>query len=166
MPGQIGELGVWFVVTTIRSLNSTGLCYCTVDRPMYVAAFCLFSLLTTDPSPVRDSRRWLTDADEIEQREVVCWELTSAEVWQVCRSISLPHHDLSPVFQAFHTGRESSVDLTLVDCPRPSESASGSVGCPDHYPGCTLLTARTLVPLEFISLSSHGLALPILHPPT
>ncbi|KAF8585895.1 hypothetical protein K439DRAFT_1016836 [Ramaria rubella] len=55
----------------------------------------------------RDSRKWLTDVDEIEQREVICWELICMETWQ-----------------AFSTGRPCSIDLSLVDCGKPPESAT------------------------------------------
>ncbi|KIJ50315.1 hypothetical protein M422DRAFT_777084 [Sphaerobolus stellatus SS14] len=60
---------------------------------------------------VRDPRRWLTDADEIEQREVLCWELISNEIWQ-----------------CFSAGRPCSLDLSLVDCPKPGLKASTHAG--------------------------------------
>ncbi|GJJ06844.1 hypothetical protein Clacol_001040 [Clathrus columnatus] len=54
---------------------------------------------------VRDSRNWLSDPDEVEQREALCWELVGQEVWQ-----------------AFTVGRPCSIDVALIDCQKPSDN--------------------------------------------
>ncbi|KAF8514968.1 hypothetical protein JB92DRAFT_2916501 [Gautieria morchelliformis] len=66
----------------------------------------------------RDSRRWLTDVDAIEQREVICWELLFMEVWQ-----------------SFTSGRPCSVDFSLADSRRPPEFAAASAGLPGFFDG-------------------------------
>ena len=73
-------------VMTMRFMTSTFALCC--GRSGYVRRgepipFLHNSSLISSRCLVRDSRRWLTDADEIEQREVVCWELVCMEVWQV-----------------------------------------------------------------------------------
>lgn len=66
----------------------------------------------------RNSRNWLTDPDDIEQREALCWELVGQEVWQ-----------------AFTVGRPCSIDVTLIDCPKPPDDLDIYGGLPGFVRG-------------------------------